>query len=258
MSLTIVGIDCATYPRKTGLAVAAVDGSKTILQAVTTGRHSPPAEIVHSWIKDRRKVLLAMDAPLGWPTSLGRALVELQAGGELQVVADELFRRQTDRFVADTLGKQPLEVGADRIARTAHAAAHHASHMTEYILMAITVVIVFAGIFVSYTMYMKKRALPEQLAEKFPVLYKLLFNKWYVDELYEWNVINPLHAFSRFLWNVADVKIIDGLVNGTAKFVMACGSRLRQIQTGYVQRYAITFVAGTVAVIIYYIFSLYL
>jgi NADH-quinone oxidoreductase subunit L len=140
----------------------------------------------------------------------------------------------------------------------AHAAVQHASHMTEYLLMAIAIVIVFAGILVAYTMYIKKRTLPEQLAEKFPVLYKLLFNKWYVDELYEWNVINPLHAFSRFLWNVADVKIIDGLVNGTAKFFMGCGSKLRQIQTGYVQRYAVTFVAGTVAVIVYYIFLLYI
>ena len=105
---------------------------------------------------------------------------------------------------------------------------------------------------------MQKRTIPEELAQKFPLFYKLLFNKWYIDELYEWNVIKPLHSFSLFLWQVVDDKIIDGIVNGTARFFMRCGGKLRNIQTGYVQRYAVTFVAGTVAVIVYYIYVLYI
>jgi NADH-quinone oxidoreductase subunit L len=137
------------------------------------------------------------------------------------------------------------------------AAGHHFSHMTEYILMAITIIIVFAGILTAYMMYIKKRTMPENLAEKLSFSYRVLLNKWYVDELYELLVINPLHSFSLFLWKIADVIIIDGFVNGTARFFMGCGSMLRQIQTGYVQLYAITFVAGTLAVIMYYIFLLY-
>jgi NADH-quinone oxidoreductase subunit L len=139
----------------------------------------------------------------------------------------------------------------------AHAAVQHASYMTEYILMAITSTIVLIGVAIAYLMYMKKRTIPENLAQKHPVFYKLLYNKWYIDELYEWNIIKPLHSFSLFLWQVFDVKIIDGIVNGTARFFMGCGSKLRNIQSGYVQRYAVTFVAGTVAVIVYYIFVLY-
>ena len=99
--------------------------------------------------------------------------------------------------------------------------------------------------------------MPENLAEKLPFSYRVLLNKWYIDELYEALVYNPLRSFSNFLWKIADDIIIDGLVNGTARFFMGCGSMLRQIQTGYVQRYAITFVAGTLAVIMYYIFLLY-
>jgi len=139
-----------------------------------------------------------------------------------------------------------------------HTAAHHVSYMTEYILMAITTIIVLAGVGIAYMMYMQKRTIPEKLAQKHPLFYKLLLNKWYIDELYEWNIIKPLHSFSLFLWQVADVKIIDGIVNGTGRFFMRCGSTLRNIQTGYVQRYAVTFVAGTVAVIVYYIFVLYI
>ena len=154
-------------------------------------------------------------------------------------------------------GKIFQDAAGTAVLHEAHAAVAHASYMTEYILMAITSTIVLAGVGLAYMMYMQKRTIPETLAQKFPVLYKLLLNKWYIDELYEWNVIKPLHSFSLFLWQVADVKIIDGIVNGTARFFMGCGSKLRNIQSGYVQRYAVTFVAGTVAVIVYYIFVLY-
>jgi hypothetical protein len=67
-------------------------------------------------------VLVAIDAPLGWPAPLGDELADHRAGGRLRASADELFRRHTDREVAARLGKTPLDVGADRIARTAHAA----------------------------------------------------------------------------------------------------------------------------------------
>jgi NADH-quinone oxidoreductase subunit L len=135
--------------------------------------------------------------------------------------------------------------------------AHHISHITEYILMAITILIVLAGVLTAYTMYIKKITLPDKLAQKYPLFYRLLLNKWYIDELYERNVIKPLHSFSIFLWEIADVKIIDGFVNGTAKFFMWCGTVLRYSQTGYIQRYVVTFVTGTVFVFMYYIFFLY-
>jgi NADH-quinone oxidoreductase subunit L len=155
-------------------------------------------------------------------------------------------------------GKIFQDATGTAITHGAEAAGHHFSHMIEYTLMAITTIIVFAGIFLAYTMYMKKRTIPEKLAEKHSLFYRLLLNKWYIDELYEWNVIKPLHTFSVFMWKIADVIIIDGLVNKTAQFFMWCGSMLRHIQTGYVQRYAITLVAGTVVIVMYYIFSLYI
>ena len=67
-------------------------------------------------------MLLALDAPLGWPPALGGELGLHKAGNHLARPADELFRRETDRFVKRLTGKQPLDVGADRIARTAHSA----------------------------------------------------------------------------------------------------------------------------------------
>jgi predicted nuclease with RNAse H fold len=66
--------------------------------------------------------LLALDAPLGWPEPIGRILAAHTAGEPIGAAPNEFFRRETDRFIQRSLGKTPLDVGADRIARTAHAA----------------------------------------------------------------------------------------------------------------------------------------
>jgi predicted nuclease with RNAse H fold len=66
--------------------------------------------------------VVALDAPLGWPQALSTSLVEHRAVQPIETEPDAMFRRYTDRFVHAELGKLPLEVGADRIARTARAA----------------------------------------------------------------------------------------------------------------------------------------
>ena len=65
---------------------------------------------------------MAIDAPLGWPAALGERLAQHRAGDALGVQAHRLFRRSTDEFIARTLKKQPLDVGANLIARAAHTA----------------------------------------------------------------------------------------------------------------------------------------
>ncbi len=120
--MTVVGIDCATDPRNVGLALGLSDGLRATLVDVRLGsRTAPPHAVVAEWIGDE-PFLLALDAPLGWPVPLGRALQTHRAGAPLADDAHTLFRRETDRAVKQRLGKQSLDVGADRIARTAHAA----------------------------------------------------------------------------------------------------------------------------------------
>jgi predicted RNase H-like nuclease len=120
---TVIGVDCATDPRRVGLALARA-GSRTtrVLQVVDGGEAESPAACIARWMADADRVLLAMDAPLGWPVALGRRLATHRAGEPFAEDPNEVFRRGTDRFVRWTVGKQPLDVGADRIARTAHAA----------------------------------------------------------------------------------------------------------------------------------------
>ena len=124
----IVGIDCATRAGKTGLAFAEWDGGQA--RVTHAERGSGTGKSMTGWaadvIRERisgRVALLALDSPLGWPMQLGAALSGHTAGKPLNSAsADELFSRETDRRVWKHYKKKPLEVGADRIARTAQEA----------------------------------------------------------------------------------------------------------------------------------------
>jgi predicted nuclease with RNAse H fold len=119
---TIIGIDAATQPKKVGLARGHLDRDTLVVtDAVLGSEVESVAETVASWIGDR-PTLLAIDAPLGWPAPLAQGLHRHRAGQVLQGDGHDLFRGLTDMVVHDKLRKLPLEVGADRIARTAHAA----------------------------------------------------------------------------------------------------------------------------------------
>ncbi len=119
---TIIGIDAATQPKKIGLARGHLDGDDLVVTDVVLGSAvTSVAETVASWIGPG-PTLLAIDAPLGWPAPLAQGLSGHRAGQVLDGDGHDLFRRVTDRFVHATVGKMPLDVGADRIARTAHMA----------------------------------------------------------------------------------------------------------------------------------------
>ena len=117
----VIGIDCATNPKNVGLALCTIVDGRARIQEVTTGKTWPAIdERVATWVAAR--ALLAIDAPLGWPARLGESLHAHSAGAAFDDPPNAMFRRATDDAVAERLGKRPLDVGSDRIARTAHAA----------------------------------------------------------------------------------------------------------------------------------------
>ena len=126
----IIGIDCAVDPANTGLCRG--DFSRGVLR-ITAGRSGADREpylIAADWM-DEETGLIGMDAPLGWPSSLGRVLAGHQAGDPIDTRAHALFRRYTDDATAERTGKRPMDVGADRIARTAHAALKMLGRLRE-------------------------------------------------------------------------------------------------------------------------------
>ena len=126
----VIGIDFSTDPARTGLAKATVDGvsgTKLIHELCTATASRPPRlETVVGWVRQARSempVLIAIDVPLGWPDAMkGRSFSTHRAGQPLEGGADWLFSRETDRQIRERLGKRPLEVGANLIARSAHGA----------------------------------------------------------------------------------------------------------------------------------------
>ena len=120
---TIIGIDCATVDSKVGLALGTADSNGCIVErAAAWTKGSKVVETVVECLDHTDRALIALDAPLGWPRPLGRGLADHRAGSSFAVTANELFRRETDRHVKKQFGKQPLDVGADRIAGTAVSA----------------------------------------------------------------------------------------------------------------------------------------
>jgi NADH-quinone oxidoreductase subunit L len=133
----------------------------------------------------------------------------------------------------------------------AEAAVHHA-HSTEYLLMAITIVLALASIYCAYLFYVRRPELSTRLKQKLSGLHKLIYNKYYVDEIYQALIVNPIVNFSLFLWKVIDVVIIDGFANGLAAMVKSFSSSGRVIQTGYLRNYALLFVFGVIVVLAYF------
>ncbi len=119
--MKIIGVDCATQKMKTGLSLATYENGRCFLKEARTGKGvMSVAEIISDWFTKDETVLLALDAPLGWPAHLGEELQKHLAGEPIPVEPNMLFRRMTDKYVKEIIGKNPLDVGADRIARTAH------------------------------------------------------------------------------------------------------------------------------------------
>jgi len=123
--MLIIGIDCAANHADTAMALGRWTGETATVEEVIQGsRHEDPVETVARWLEEsgERDALLAMDAPLGWPAALAEELCSHKAGRPFDTLPNDLFRRYTDRFTKEHVGKQPLDVGADRIARAGHAA----------------------------------------------------------------------------------------------------------------------------------------
>ncbi len=172
--------------------------------------------------------------------------------------------------------------GAAAIAEGAGEAAGEAHSTIEFILMGVSVAAGVLGIFLAGLMYFPplKSFAPsfwtaEKMAGTFSPLHKLLYNKYYVDEIYDAIIVNPikrlcgwclsfdLGVIDGIVNNVAwvtkfiswvshkfDIYVVDGLVNSMATLVNFNSSIWRRMQTGYLQNYAFIFVLGVLIVLV--------
>ncbi len=152
---------------------------------------------------------------------------------------------------------EPIFEGGHKAAEAAteaigHGAMAHHDPM-EFILMGASVAVALFGIAIAYYLYMVRPEKPAKIAEGNPNLYRLVYNKYFVDELYEWLIIRRIVDWSIWLWQMFDVQFIDAIVNGVAKTVRSAGDETRKIQTGVVGNYAFSILLGAVFIVGYLI-----
>jgi NADH-quinone oxidoreductase subunit L len=107
------------------------------------------------------------------------------------------------------------------------------------------------GILLAVLFYVVKPGLADSFAKAFGGLYTLIYNKYFVDEVYDAAVVEPLIEGSRtVLWRGVDAELIDGTVNGVGHRARGIGSILRLVQSGNIRSYAAWVVLGSIVLLI--------
>ncbi len=172
--------------------------------------------------------------------------------------------------------------GHDAAAHGGEHAAHHVPLGLEFGLILLSLAVAGFGIWLAYRFYMGPRAFerPRRLAERFGFAYKLLLNKYWVDELYDATIVAGTMRLADLLWE-GDARVVDGAVNGTrhltvgssflsgifdlrvvdgavnliAKFYDVASHVFRRLQVGFTQGYAMVMVFGAAILLVVFLAS---
>jgi NADH-quinone oxidoreductase subunit L len=181
-------------------------------------------------------------APVTSGELAGFAIENCEPGSDLALASF------TDTSAQGQPGAAPAEE-----AHEAPAGEEHDEVALERTLMGISTLVAFTGIGLAFFLWQKNRHIPEQMARQFSGVHQLLLNKYYVDEVYDAAIVQPIKvASTEGLWKVIDVKVIDGVVNGAGYVVGGFAAGLRLLQTGSVKSYAAGTFLGAVSILAYY------
>jgi len=118
-------------------------------------------------------------------------------------------------------------------------------------LVVISVAAGVIGIGLAYLMYIVKPGLADSISSGLGGLYKLVYNKYFVDEIYDATVVKPIVSGSRVvLWRGVDAGLIDGAVNGVGSRSQALGGLLKCFQSGNIRSYATWVLFGSVVLVV--------
>jgi NADH-quinone oxidoreductase subunit L len=156
----------------------------------------------------------------------------------------------------------PIQPGAEPgpVALAGQGGAGHApvavpgDIATERMLMAISTGIALAGIGIAMFFWLRRPAAAAALERQFSGVHRLLQNKYYLDEIYDAIVVQPIKQLSPgALWKGVDAGLIDGSVNGVGAGVQGLSTSLRRLQTGSVRMYAAALFFGAVLILAWYL-----
>ncbi len=141
----------------------------------------------------------------------------------------------------------PPSFGAGAVADTVESGP-------ETTLMILSVAVAFAGIGLAGYFFLSNRSAADRVAERMAGLHRLLSNKYYVDEIYDAAIVQPVQIVSdEGLWKGVDIGVIDRVVNGVGSLVGGAGEVLRLFQTGSVRMYATSLFLGAVVILGYFL-----
>ena len=204
------------------------------------------------------------------PPAMAVALIVLAIGSVLAglVGVPEVLggRNRIERFLEPAFEAHALAPatefqvieGRPGAAAAPEAPAHEpapAGEGTELLLMALSSGIALAGIGLAAYFWLANRAAAAKIARSATGIYTLLLHKYYIDELYDAVIVQPIkQASTLVLWQGADAALIDGSVNGVGKAVQGASSALRRLQTGSIRAYAASLFLGVVLILGWYLF----
>ncbi|MCG6551833.1 MAG: NADH-quinone oxidoreductase subunit L [Candidatus Magnetominusculus sp. LBB02] len=173
------------------------------------------------------------------PSSMTIPLVVLSVGAIVAGYAGVPHILGGHDWIAGFLGK------VHGLVTEAEAVHGEGGSQMELHAMIISIVAAIAGISAAAFFYLKRPELPKKIASTFLPIYNLLFNKYYVDELYGFLIVKPCNWASENILNkVTDKIFIEGIVNGVPALVEWSGQKLRKIQTGVVLHYSLVMAVG--------------
>lgn len=221
------------------------------------GQHEPHES---PWIMTVPLIVLAVLSTVGGfigvPYALG-SLVSDHPTNYIEQTLDPVVAKlpATDHHAAEPTDHGPLLLspapqphdGAPAIRTLGEedtaAAAHHSPEEVrmERILTVVSVLIALLGIAIGWFIFRKRPLL---------AMPRILENKYYVDEVYDAAIINPIKVGSREgLWKIFDIGVIDGFLHGLGQVVTEGGKFIRQMQGGFVRGYAAIILLGALAII---------
>jgi len=127
---------------------------------------------------------------------------------------------------------------------------HSISHSTEYILMAISTVLVVVMIIAAFVLYVSKKNIPSSNESQYSTPHKTLYNKYYIDEIYNALIVKPTLWLSDFAYKILDLKLVDGIVNFWGKGVQQGSTVLKFVQNGSLSYYLFAMVVGIIALLL--------
>jgi NADH-quinone oxidoreductase subunit L len=205
--------------------------------------------VLPNYFEQTLEPVVAKAPERGGETAHGATPAAAHAAGES---AEAPAAHGNEGAVPQSVGEGEAGAGQGATTGAAQGELHAAEHAhdpaevaQERIFTGVSVLVGLAGIGLGLW-YFGRRPLAQ--------MPRLLENKYYVDELYDAAIINPIKTGSREgLWKIFDVGVIDGLVNGIARATRGLGSVARRAQPGFVRGYAAIILFGALGVITYFV-----